>query len=153
MAEAPVEIKPAGQLDWPFLAKMIGLTMRSLPHLAVKSAAELESMARLEMLNWQASRDFAFIAWKGNERAGAVWLHAGGEPGAQQYTLSIAVAPAFQHQGVGSGLLQYALDFSRRNSGLVLNLKVHPSNEAAIRLYRRFGFEVNLLEMKLRLSD
>lgn len=148
-----VQVNEASRSDWPFLIEMMVLTMRTLPAFASKSEIELESLAQLEASQWQPERDHAFVAWVDEQRAGAIWLHAGGEPQARQFTLGLAVAPRFRRQGLGARLLQHALEFCRANQGYVLNLKVHPSNEAAMRLYRRFGFEVTIVEMKLKLAD
>lgn len=146
-----IQINRATTSDEPFVAEMMALTTRSLPSLAAKDLAELEGMARLEMSQWQVGRDMAFVAWREEQRAGAVWLHASGELDALHYTVGLAVALRYQRQGIGALLMQHALDYCRTNLGHVISLKVHPTNEAAIRLYRKFGFEVNLLEMKRKI--
>jgi ribosomal protein S18 acetylase RimI-like enzyme len=149
---ALIEIAEMRSGDEPFVLEMVVLTLRSLPSLAHLSTFELEGLARLEMGQWQAGRSQTFVAWKATQRVGALWIRASGEPGAWNHSLALAVAPRFQGQGVGTRLLQHALDWSRRHAGYTLSLKVHPSNEAALRLYRRFGFEAELLEMKRRLK-
>lgn len=143
------EMRPGDEV---FVGEMLALAMRSLPSLAQKHTPELIGMARLEMSRWQPERDRAFVAWKTGQRLGAIWLHASGEPGAWHYTLGLAVAPLFRRQGVGACLLQHALDWSRQHQGHTLSLKVHPSNEAARRLYQRFGFEEEMIEMRHKLK-
>ena len=145
-------IRAASATDTPFLVEMLALTLRSQPSFAGRSAADLETLARFEMLGWQAGRDVAFVAWLGEERAGAVWLEAGGEVGGKTFTVNLAVRPEYQGQGIGARLLEYALQFCRENGAISVDLKVHPTNEKALRLYRRFGFEPGLLEMKKRLQ-
>lgn len=56
--------------------------------------------------------------------------------------LGIAVDPRYHGQGVGTRLMAAALDLADRYWRLVrVELDVYPDNEAALRLYRRFGFQ------------
>ncbi len=137
--------------DEPFVAEMLVLAMRSLPSLAHHSAGELESMARLNMSRWQVGRDPALVAWKGEWRAGALWLMGSGEVEARHYTLGLAVTPAFQRQGVARQLLESGFGWLRRHNCHSVSLRVHPANEPALKLYRRFGFEVEVMEMRRKL--
>lgn len=54
--------------------------------------------------------------------------------------LSIEVLPAFRGRGIGSALLEQALEGCRGRFELV-KLEVLPGNAAGLRLYRKFGFE------------
>ena len=57
-------------------------------------------------------------------------------------SLGMAVAVAWQGQGVGSQLLATALDIADNWMNLHrVELSVYADNEAAIALYRKFGFE------------
>jgi len=57
--------------------------------------------------------------------------------------LGMGVSEAFQGQGVGSALLRAALDMADNWLNIRrVELTVYSSNEAAIALYERFGFEV-----------
>ncbi len=57
--------------------------------------------------------------------------------------IGMGVAEAYQGQGVGSALLRAALDLADNWLALRrVELLVYPSNEPAIALYERFGFEV-----------
>lgn len=51
-----------------------------------------------------------------------------------------AVAPEYQGQGIGTRLLDRGLAVLARQGYRRVRLEVRESNEAAIRLYRRFGF-------------
>ena len=57
--------------------------------------------------------------------------------------LGMCVAPEVQGRGVGTALLQALCDYADGWIGaLRLELTVYTDNERAIRLYRRFGFEL-----------
>jgi ribosomal protein S18 acetylase RimI-like enzyme len=147
-----VEIDAAGQQDMPFLLEMIGLSLKTLPQFASKSAVEIQGLARLELLEWEGERSYAFIARSNAQPVGAVWLKAHGEATARQYTLGIAVNPAQQRKGIGTQLMKYVLDYCTRNNGSIITLKVHPGNLPAMRLYRHFEFEEITLEMRKKLQ-
>jgi len=143
-----LEIELAKVEDGAFLLEMLILSLKSLPQVAIKSAVEIEGMARLELGGWETERDYAFVARLNQQQAGAVWLKAQGELTARYFTLGIAVAPEFQGRKVGTALLEYALDYCKRNQGSSVSLKVHPTNLPALQLYRRLGFEEISLELK-----
>jgi RimJ/RimL family protein N-acetyltransferase len=52
----------------------------------------------------------------------------------------MAVARDWRGRGVGSALLAAAVDWAREQGLHKLSLSVFPHNEAAIALYRKFGF-------------
>jgi putative acetyltransferase len=57
--------------------------------------------------------------------------------------LGISVAKAAQGQGVGSALMAALCDYADRWLGtLRMELTVFTDNEAALALYRKFGFEI-----------
>ncbi|NLM13658.1 MAG: ribosomal protein S18-alanine N-acetyltransferase [Epulopiscium sp.] len=53
---------------------------------------------------------------------------------------NIAVHPDFQHQGVGTLLMQHLIDEAKRKHFFGLTLEVRESNIKAQNLYRKFGF-------------
>ncbi len=58
-------------------------------------------------------------------------------------TLGISVAPEAQGRGVGSALMAAMCDYADNWVGaLRIELTVYTDNERAIRLYRKFGFEI-----------
>jgi len=76
--------------------------------------------------------------WTGGELIGyAVVMTALDEA----HLLNFAVASRWQQRGVGAGFLQFLIDRARDANRDVLYLEVRPSNEAGVRLYRRFGFK------------
>jgi ribosomal-protein-alanine N-acetyltransferase len=56
------------------------------------------------------------------------------------HLLNFCIAPAWQARGLGTVLLNGAIDTARVSGFGALLLEVRPSNEYALRLYRRFGF-------------
>jgi RimJ/RimL family protein N-acetyltransferase len=53
----------------------------------------------------------------------------------------MAVAGGWRGRGVGTALMQSCVDWARERGIHKLALQVWPHNEAAIRLYEKFGFE------------
>ena len=55
-------------------------------------------------------------------------------------SLGLAVAADWRGRGVGSALMEEAIDWGRTMGVEKLALSVFPHNQAAIEMYRRFGF-------------
>jgi putative acetyltransferase len=55
--------------------------------------------------------------------------------------IGMAVAEGWRGRGVGTALMQSCVDWARERSIHKLALQVWPHNDAAIRLYEKFGFE------------
>lgn len=54
--------------------------------------------------------------------------------------LGMFVAPAWREKGVGSALMTAALEWARTTDAHKVSLEYFPHNDAARRLYERFGF-------------
>jgi len=68
-------------------------------------------------------------------------------------TLGMAVERSWRGRGIGSALLAAALRWARSAGVEKVTLEVYPSNEAAVALYRKFGFaEEGRLERQSRKS-
>ena len=88
--------------------------------------------------------DLLLIAERDGELLGAAGLNAAGSHARRRHVmgLGIHVAAQAQGQGVGSALMAALCDYADRWAGVLrLELTVYTDNEAAIRLYRKFGFE------------
>lgn len=59
----------------------------------------------------------------------------------EAHLLNIGLAPDLHGQGLGTRLLQHALDACRAQGAAKIFLEVRPSNEKAVALYGRFGFQ------------
>jgi ribosomal-protein-alanine N-acetyltransferase len=55
--------------------------------------------------------------------------------------LNIAVKESYRKSGVGTLLIQSALDLARQNSPATIQLEVRSSNETALKFYKRHGFK------------
>ena len=55
--------------------------------------------------------------------------------------IGMCVAKDWRRRGVGTALMQACLDWARETGIHKLALQVWPHNDAAIRLYEKFGFE------------
>lgn len=77
------------------------------------------------------------------EQASAVVAYAGMCVKADEaHIVTVAVADTFRRQGIASRLLVTLLAEARRSGAETVALEYRPSNEAAARLYAKFGFEV-----------
>jgi RimJ/RimL family protein N-acetyltransferase len=58
-------------------------------------------------------------------------------------SLSMAVIDGYREIGVGRALVEYAIDWARKSKGVEkISLSVFSSNERAIELYKKFGFQI-----------
>jgi ribosomal-protein-alanine N-acetyltransferase len=57
------------------------------------------------------------------------------------HLLNVAVAPSSRRQGIGRALVEDVLAYARAHDASKVLLEVRASNEAALRLYERLGFE------------
>ena len=68
--------------------------------------------------------------------AGLWWIEDEG------HITNVAVAPGYRHRHIPKGIIQVLLDFTVQEGIRHHTLEVRRSNEAAIGLYSKFGFEV-----------
>jgi len=57
------------------------------------------------------------------------------------YITNVAVFPEYRRMGIAAKIIEVYLNFAAANDLAFLTLEVRPSNEAALALYRRYGFE------------
>lgn len=105
-------------LPWPRKAYHFELTENPVSYLWV--AETYNSAGQLEVIG--------FIA---------MWLIVD-----EAHISNLATHPAYRGKGVAQELLQTALIFSIQHGARAATLEVRESNEAAQRLYRKFGFQV-----------
>ncbi|MGN0473612.1 MAG: ribosomal protein S18-alanine N-acetyltransferase [Acutalibacteraceae bacterium] len=72
------------------------------------------------------------------EVAGYVGMHHLDDVG---YICNVAVSSDYRGMGIGGQLLEYLIDYARKNSLSEITLEVRTSNQAARKLYEKSGFE------------
>ena len=81
------------------------------------------------------------LAFRGDRLIGHVTIERDRHPVTRHVaTLAIAVATEERGRGVGGRLMRAAIDWAQAAGIEKLVLSVYPHNEAAISLYRAFGF-------------
>lgn len=68
--------------------------------------------------------------------------------------IGVSVIKEYWHKGIGSKLLQYAIEFAMTKGIENINLTVKSDNENAIKLYQKFGFKkVGTLYRYLKINN
>ncbi|WP_028614524.1 ribosomal protein S18-alanine N-acetyltransferase [Halopseudomonas pelagia] len=78
-----------------------------------------------------------WLLFHGNQQVGHSVLSAAGD---ESHLLNITIKPEHQGFGFGAALLAFIIERARQRKAEVTFLEVRASNEAAARLYERFGF-------------
>ena len=115
-----------------------GLMQRPYVNEDVQRARLAESLA-------PGKADVLLVADRGGELVGSCGMHPCGASPRRRHAMmiGISVRADVQGQGIGSALMQAMCDLADRWIGLQrLELTVYVDNDAAIALYRRFGFEM-----------
>jgi RimJ/RimL family protein N-acetyltransferase len=81
------------------------------------------------------------LAFEGGAVVGSLSIRRDDHPATRHVaTLGMFVVAGLRGRGIGSGLMDEALRWARRFGVERIELTVYPHNEAAIALYRKFGF-------------
>ena len=72
---------------------------------------------------------------------GAVSVVSGKPRFAHRREIAISVRKDYWGKGIGTGIMNVLMDFAIKSGAEVLELEVRSDNEAAISLYKKFGFE------------
>lgn len=59
---------------------------------------------------------------------------------------TVAVHPDFRRRGIGEKLMNYILDIGKKENCRLCVLEVRVSNERAINLYKKLGFEIDKIK-------
>ena len=126
-----IEIRPAGEHDRRLVAQLFAAVAEERDGIAAEPPIDVEARATNLRL------DGTLVAIAVDEVVGYLRVEASsfgfGEIG-------MMVARDWRSRGVGSALVAAAIEWGRENGLHKLTLSVFPHNEAAIRLYRKFGF-------------
>jgi RimJ/RimL family protein N-acetyltransferase len=131
LAAAAIEIRPAEDADRRPLALLFAAVAKERDGIATEPPVDVEKWAA----EWHV--DGTLVALGAGEIVGSLYVEESrfgfGEIGMQ-------VAADWRGRGVGTALVAAAIDWARARGLHKLTLGVFPHNEAAIALYRKFGF-------------
>lgn len=82
----------------------------------------------------------SFFAWKNEEIVGDVSLSGLPRRMNHRAELGLTVLKSEWNKGLGSQLLQKAIEFAKSNDIEIINLEVRSDNLRAIHVYKKFGF-------------
>jgi RimJ/RimL family protein N-acetyltransferase len=82
-----------------------------------------------------------FFAWKDGKIVGDVSLHGLPRRMSHRTELGLTVVKDEWDNGIGSKLLQKAIDWAKENNIAIINLEVRSDNSRAIHVYEKFGFQ------------
>ena len=149
----PFVVREASMKDLEGYHACVASVARERKHIGKVEPPPLEH-SRKWMKSVLKARYPFFVATRGRSVMG--WCDVGRREGEGfRHTAEIGmglVAGARRH-GLGSEMLKYAIEASRRRGVEKLELQVYASNVAARRLYRRFGFVVEGTRIRARKLD
>lgn len=145
-------IRAIEQEDIPFLWDML-YEIRSLRY--VREGKTLPSRDVLQtpdlakyVRDWGCKSDRAFIAINNETRVGAAWyrLFTADNPGYGYVNdntpeLAIALLPQHRNKGIGKSLILHLLEQAKADDYQQISLSCDPTNENALHLYQKLGFE------------
>ena len=127
------EVRPARPEDARGLAELFAAVAEERDGIATEPPVDVDARTR----QFAASIDGTIVAVAAGDLVGSLHVDSTrfgvGE-------LGMAVGRAWRGRSVGSALLTAAIEKARDEGLHKLSLEVFPHNEAAIALYRKFGF-------------
>jgi len=97
---------------------------------------------------------YRLVAEVGGQVVGSLGLAAGQRRKAHLGQIGMMVHDDYQGRGVGTALLAAAIELAERWLGVHrIELEVHTDNEPALRLYHKFGFEIEGTKRRYALRD
>lgn len=131
MSDPPFEIRPARDGDRRALAELFAAVAEERDGIATEPPVDVEARAA----GWRL--DGCLVAIAGDELVGSLFVdasrHGFGE-------LGMTVARPWRGRGVGSALMEAAIEWARERGLHKLSLAVFAHNEAGLALYRKYGF-------------
>jgi RimJ/RimL family protein N-acetyltransferase len=131
VAAEPIQVRPAEDSDRRPLALLFAAVAEERDGIAAEPPIDVEKRAA----NWQL--DGMFVALVAGEVVGDLWVE---QTSFGYGEIGMMVAADWRGRGVGTALVAAAIDWARTHGLHKLTLSVFPHNDAAIALYRKFGF-------------
>jgi RimJ/RimL family protein N-acetyltransferase len=126
-----MKVRPASEPDRHPLAQLFAAVAEERDGIAAEPPIDVEEWAA----RWRL--DGTFVAIAADEVVGSLTVY----PSSFGYgEIGMMVALDWRGRGVGSALVASAIEWGREQGLHKLTLSVFPHNEAAIGLYRKFGF-------------
>jgi RimJ/RimL family protein N-acetyltransferase len=131
VATEAIRIRPAETTDRRPLALLFAAVAEERDGIAAEPPIEVEKQAA----NWQL--DGTLVALAADKVVGELRVE---QTGFGYGEIGMMVAVGWRGRGVGTALVAAAMDWARTRGLHKLTLSVFPHNDAAIALYRKFGF-------------
>jgi L-amino acid N-acyltransferase YncA len=135
-----MEVREITEPDWPQVWAIIGEVIEARDTFPYDP-----QMSEAQARGWmEAPPGLTVVAVQDGQVLGTAAMAANRPgPGSHVSTASFMVAAGARGRGVGTRLCQYALDWAKARgyAGMQFNAVVE-TNQAAVRLYQRFGFEI-----------
>jgi ribosomal protein S18 acetylase RimI-like enzyme len=128
-------LRPAEAADYQWLWELKRLTMRPYVEL---TWGHWDNAAQEEFFRQNFSSETVQIILLNGEKTGLLNTE---REASEIFLANLQIHPNFQNRGLGSAVLRTVLD-SAKALKLPVRLQVLRVNQAAVRLYSRFGFEV-----------
>jgi RimJ/RimL family protein N-acetyltransferase len=128
-----LEVRPASAEDGRELAELFAAVAEERDGIATEPPVDVAARAR----QFGEYAPGTIVAVAEGEIVGSIYLEASRHGFAE---IGMTVARPWRGRGVGSALLAAGIAKARAEGLHKLSLEVFPHNEAALALYRRFGF-------------
>jgi RimJ/RimL family protein N-acetyltransferase len=126
-----IQVRPAEDSDRRPLALLFAAVAEERDGIAAEPPVDVD----IQAANWQL--DGTLVAHVADEMVGELRV----EPTSFGYgEIGMMVAAGWRGRGIGTALVAAAIDWALARGLHKLTLSVFPHNEAAIALYRKFGF-------------
>ena len=136
-----IRLQSPDENDAEAIISLMKQVMDETPYLACSSEEfdmTVEDERRFLRARADDPRDTFIAAWSDGAPIGTVSVRAVGAKSRERHR---AMLGAYWGRGVGSRMLETALDMARSAGFLQLELEVDAENQRAIRMYQRFGFQ------------